>query len=71
MKLLLADERCNNLLKETIALLLFIKQHKHQIENLKVEVSREVKVHSLVLPKQCIKGIDDIYEFLVKYTSCD
>ena len=43
MKLLLADERCDNLLQDTIALLLFLKQNKTQFALLRVELSREVK----------------------------
>jgi hypothetical protein len=43
MKLLLADEKCNNLLQDTIALLLFIRQNKAQLCNLKLEVSKDIK----------------------------
>ena len=55
------------MLKDTIALLQFLRQHKAQLPQLKVQVSAEVKQHTLALPNSCIKGTEDIYEFFAKY----
>ena len=71
MKLLLVNEHCNNLLRDTIALLEFLKLHKQQLTDLKVQVSADVKMHTLVLPNSCIKGTDDIYAFISKYVGLE
>ncbi len=63
MKLLLKDEHCDNQLRDTISLLRFLKINRGQIEGLTVAVSGDVQEHTLILPKQCIKGIDNIYSF--------
>lgn len=68
MKLLIADIRKEQHLRETIALLEFVLERRADIPDLVVQISKDIKDHSLVLPNLCIKGVDDIWEFVRKYT---
>ena len=68
MKLLIADIRKEQHLRETNALLEFILERRADIPDLVVQLSKDIKDHSLVLPNSCIKGVEDIWEFVQKYT---
>jgi|LauGreDrversion4_2_1035121.scaffolds.fasta_scaffold04922_7 hypothetical protein len=67
MKLLLVDEKCDNLLKDTVALLQFIRDYQTQIGDIKIELSNNIKQHTLVLPKNCVKGVDNIFDYFENF----
>jgi hypothetical protein len=68
MRLVIADERCDNLLKNTVSLLQILKRERCNLPpEFTVMLSKDAKQHTLFMPKRSIVGSHEITEFFINY----